>query len=111
MVSVSRGSASPKRLYKGRTQKMVRGQLYKDPRVEKKIRCKGPEAGNLLACGRTAGHCRWDPGNKEQVAGSIQRMGVQGLNSLECSRHHGRAGSKSLSIFFLEARKLLDTNQ
>lgn len=81
MVSVSRGSAFPKILYKGRTQMMVRGQLYKDPQVEKKIRCKGPEAGNHLACGGTAGQCSWDPGNKEQMAGSIQTMGVQGLLS------------------------------
>lgn len=37
---MSRGRASPKRLYKGRTQMMVRGQLYKHPRVEKKIKSK-----------------------------------------------------------------------
>lgn len=35
VVSVLRGSASLKRLYKGRTQMRVRGLLYKDPRVEK----------------------------------------------------------------------------
>lgn len=37
---MSRGRASQKRLYKDRTQMVVRGQLYKDPWVGKKADAK-----------------------------------------------------------------------
>lgn len=101
---MSKGRAS-KRLYMGEMQMMVQGQLYKDLWVEKEADAKVLKQGIGGFVGGAAGHCSWD--NSEQEAGGREctedrHSGIPRAmpECLKYSRHHGRAGSKSLSICF-----------
>jgi hypothetical protein len=89
-----KGRAAPKRLHM-----MIRRQLCGDLWVEKAAEAKALKQG-ITGFGETAGRCSWDPVSKRQVAENVHRgQSWHGSGSLKYSRHHGRTGSKSLSIF------------
>lgn len=73
-----KGQGFSKKIRHGPDPNDGKGQVCKDPWVEKEADAKVLRQGITSLVGGAAGHCIWDPVSKGRVAGSIQRAGVQG---------------------------------